>query len=144
MIDIKSHVANLVKKHGSSNPFFIADCLGIDILPFDLPVSICGFLVRVLRRKIIILNSRLNETSQNIVICHELGHARLHAGYGYYFNPNMTYYIPSKREREANEYAANLLSYSYDIDSDLVARIINDKRPAPKIIHRLLAELSVN
>ena len=56
----------------------------------------------------------------------------------------MTYYIPSKREREANEYAANLLSYSYDIDSDLVARIINDKRPAPKIIHRLLAELSVN
>jgi len=138
-MNIKRRVHNLVKKHGTTDPLIIAEHLGISILTFDLPPSIRGFLVRVLRRKIIILNSRLNEFAKKVVVCHEIGHARLHSGYGYHFDNNLTYYIPSKREQEANEYAAFLLSYSHDINADLLTMIIKKKKPDPKLIHKMLA-----
>jgi len=142
MINIKIRVANIVRKHGTARPYELAHCLGINVIPVDLPLHIRGFLVRVLRRKIIILNDRLPEESANVVLCHELGHARLHTGYGYYFHPNQTYYVPSKREREANEFAVHLLSYCHDIDAGVVAKIINSNRPNPAVIHKILSELS--
>lgn len=98
------------------------------------------FLVKPLRRKFILLNDDLTEESSKIVICHELGHARLHPGYGYYWHPSRNF-MPSKREREANEFAVHLLAYSSDIDSNLIAAIINEKRPDPKTVHRILTEI---
>ena len=141
-MNIKRRVANLIKRHGTADPFYIAHDLNIDIIPFPLPSSIRGFLVRVLRRKIIFVNNSLDDASQKIVVCHELGHARLHVGYGYYLHPNSSYYIPSKREHEANEYALHLLSHSHDIDIGLVIKILKEKRPDPKVVHRLLSELT--
>ena len=143
VINIKRRVINLIKRHGTADPFVIAHGLNIDIIPFPLPCPIRGFLVRALRRKIIFVNARLDERSQKIVVCHELGHARLHLGYGYYLHPNSVYYIPSKREREANEYALHLLSYSHDIDIGLIIKVLKEKRPDPKIVHRLLSELAI-
>ena len=73
-----------------------------------------------------------------MTVCHELGHARLHAGYGYYLHPDRTYYVRSRLEAEANEYAAHLLAYSTDIDSDEVTHIINQRRPDPHEVHMFL------
>ena len=143
MTNIKLRVANLVKKYGTSNPYHLAHDLGIRIIPVDLPPSVRGFLVRVLRRKIILLNNQLSDTGAKVVICHELGHARLHSGYGYYYDPDGIYFVPSKREAEANEFAAYLLSHSHDINPNLVASLLKDKHPDPEMVHHLLGELTM-
>ena len=140
-MNIKLRSSNLIKKCGTANPFKLAEYLGIDVLCVPLPASIRGLYIRPLRRKIILLNDTLPYAGQSVTVCHEIGHSRMHSGYGYYFFPDRTYYVPCKREREANEYAAHLLSYSYDVDSSLLSKIINEKRPDPKIIHRMLVEL---
>lgn len=140
-MNIKLRVANLVKKCGTANPYHIAKDLGIEILSFDLPSSIRGFLVRVLRRKIIMLNDCLDETAQMVTVCHEIGHANTHSGYGYYYHADGTHYVPSKREREANEFALYLLSYSHDFEVEAWANILKDKRPDPRIVHKILNDL---
>jgi Predicted Zn peptidase len=139
-MNIDLRVKNLVRKCGTSNPFMIAETFGIKVVFLPLPASIRGFFVRVLRRKYIVINQSLSEIAAFIVACHELGHVRLHLGYGYYFDFSGTYYVKSRREREANEYATHLLSHSYDIDHTLLSKIINEKRPDPKLVHQILSE----
>jgi len=141
-MNIKLRVHNLVHKCGTGDPFSIADTLGIRVMPLCLPMNIRGFFVRVMRRKYIVVNENLSEIAIAVVVCHELGHIRLHLGYGYYFDFSGTYYVRSKREREANEYAAHLLSHTYDVDSSLLARIINEKQPEPKLVHQILSEFA--
>ena len=102
------------------------------------PDDIRGFFVNVLRRKYIVLNDSLCYAAEKVIVCHELGHARLHTGYGYYLHPDRTYYVRSRLEAEANEYAAHLLAYSTDIDNDEMARIINQRHPDPREVHFLL------
>lgn len=85
MINYKLCVKNLINKHSTSNPFDLAKALGLKIICAPLPCNIRGFLVRVLKRRYIILNDTLCYQVQKITICHEIGHAQLHKGYGYYF-----------------------------------------------------------
>lgn len=141
MINIKLRVKNLVTKYNTANPFELAKELNIKIISLDLPDSIKGFLVRVLRRKYIILNNKLTYERQKIVLAHELGHARLHTAYGYYLHADMSYYVPSKREKEANEFAIHLLSYSSNLDANLISKIIKEKNPNPREVHRILSKL---
>lgn len=138
MLNIKVRVKNLVNKYRTGNPFQLASDLGITIVRLPLPDDIRGFLVHVLRRKYIVLSEDLCYAGQKVTVCHELGHARLHAGYGYYLHPDRAYYVRSRLEAEANEYAAHLLAYSTDIDSDEMARIINQRHPDPREVHFLL------
>jgi Zn-dependent peptidase ImmA (M78 family) len=138
MLNIKLRVRNLVKKYGTSNPFHLSKDLNIKIIHAPLPHNIRGFLVRVLRCKYIILNDELCYEAQKITVCHEIGHARMHEGYGYYLHADRTYYVPCRREREANEYALHLLSYSSDMDCDAISRVIAEKQPEPHEVHRIL------
>ncbi|WP_371366222.1 hypothetical protein SRRS_06760 [Sporomusa rhizae] len=142
-MNIKLRATNLIKKLKTSNPRDIADDLGIDILYLDLPKSIRGFLVRVLKRKIIVINKSLTRTAQLVTICHELGHVRLHPGYGYYYHATGTRYVSSRREREANEFALYLLSESHwdGLNIKLWKRVFTEKQPDPKLVHRILTEL---
>lgn len=141
MYNYKVRAKNLVKKSGTSNPFEIAYYLNIDILQLKLPNTIHGFLVRVLRRKFIALNANLPYEAQKIVVCHELGHAILHKGYGYYLHADMSYYVPSRREKEANQFAIHLLSHSSDLDADLITKVISEKDPDPRKVHKILSTL---
>lgn len=141
-MNIPLRVRNLVKRHGCSDPFFIAKCEKIEIVFFDLPLAIRGFLLKVLRRKIIFVNQNLSELQQLVVICHELGHALLHRGYGYYLHADMTYYVPSRREQEANEYALNLLLYSRDIDRSWAEMTLNSIKSDPRMVHKMLCDLA--
>ncbi len=139
MINYKLRVKNLVNKHGTSNPFDLAKALDLKIIYAPLPSNIRGFLARVLKRKYIILNDTLCYQAQKLTICHEIGHAQLHNGYGYYLHADNTYYVPSTREYEANKYAIHLLSYSNDINADLISEVINNKRPDPHLVHTILS-----
>lgn len=81
MFNISLRVENLILKYDTANPYQLAKCLNFDIYELDLPSEIRGFLIRPLRRKCIVLNSNLSELQKQIVLCHEIGHARLHSGY---------------------------------------------------------------
>ena len=145
MFNISLRVENLILKYDTANPYQLAKCLNFDIYELDLPSAIRGFLIRFLirplRRKCIVLNANLSELQKHIVLCHELGHARLHSGYGYYLSTNKPYYVPCRRENEANEFAIHLLSYSHDLDSDQLNMLIKDRRPDPVIVHQIINEL---
>lgn len=84
--NIKLRVKNLVNKYQTADPFALAKELDVNILYVPLPEKIRGILVRVLRKKTILLNDKLNYEAQKIVICHELGHVRMHWHAGYFFN----------------------------------------------------------
>jgi len=140
-MNIKQRVANLVKKYDSCDPYILTRDLGIKVIPLELPESIRGFYVRILRRKFIAVNAALPEISQKVVVCHELGHARLHPGYGYYYTLAGTHFISCRRETEANEFALHLLSRSHDIDLDLVQKLLRDKRPDPREVHQILSSV---
>ena len=130
MFNIPLRVENLILKYDTANPYQLAKCLKFDVFELDLPSEIRGFLVRPLRRKCIVLNANLSELQKRIVLCHELGHARLHSGYGYYLSTNKPYYVPCRRENEA-----------HDLDAEHLNAIIKERRPDPMIVHKIINEL---
>jgi Zn-dependent peptidase ImmA (M78 family) len=91
----------------------IAKGLNISILFGDLGTSTKGFYQKVLRRKYIFIHNELSDEWKRFVCAHELGHDRLHSGWGYYFIENHTFFSTSKFEREANIFAIKLLTF-YD------------------------------
>lgn len=141
MINIPIRVKNLIRKYGTSNPYDLSYDLNIEICECALPDKIRGFFVQALRKKFIVLNSEMTEIEKTIVLCHELGHVRLHSGYGYHFSASTTYFVSSKKEAEANLYCVYLLARRHDIDCKLVDRIISEKRPEPKLVHQILNDV---
>lgn len=123
-MNIKVRIKHLIQKYHTRNPFKLADYLKITVVFTPMHYSIHGFYDRVLRRKFIVINSRLPFYLQRQTCAHELGHARLHKGWGYYFMIEHTFYSPGRFEREANEFAWQLLfdedycDYAYEGDID--------------------------
>ena len=130
-----------MRKYDTSNPYELATLLNIDVYEFKLPRDVRGFIIRPLRRKMIFLNDSLSETEKIVALSHELGHVRLHSGYGYTLKANTPYYRSSRREAEANEFAAHLLSYSRDINGDELQQVITQRRPDPLMVHRMLNDI---
>ncbi|WP_053983847.1 ImmA/IrrE family metallo-endopeptidase [Niameybacter massiliensis] len=120
MINIRVRVKNLVQKYGTRSPEKIAKELKIHVkyLPY---ATTKGYFIKILRNKFIIVNSNLDETAQQIVLAHELGHALLHSNKTDFlkyekgvlltqdedlFNSNCMY------ENQANKFAAELLLHN--------------------------------
>lgn len=101
-------VKSLIRSHDTNNPFKIASELHIIILYEDLG-KYRGYYNRVFRQKFIHINENLNEREALITCAHELGHAILHAQYNTPFMRSNTFYSISKFEKQANQFAANLL-----------------------------------
>ncbi|WP_373325681.1 ImmA/IrrE family metallo-endopeptidase [Sporomusa paucivorans] len=124
---IKQRANNLAKKFRTRDPFEIAAYLNIEV--FFQPMNRTkGFCNRILRRKFIVINSRLSEHLKKQTCAHELGHIVLHKGWGYYFMLEHTLYSPGKFERQANEFAWWLLydkeycAYAYNGDLERYAK----------------------
>lgn len=137
-MNISLRVKNLVAKYDTYNPYQLAKELHIDIYELDLPPSIRGFFIRPRRRKSIVINSNMSEAEKLVAVAHEIGHARLHKGYGMLMKANLPYYRSSNREAEANEFAACLLSYNHDVDVNMLQQIIQKQKPNTKYIHNYL------
>lgn len=116
MFNIKLRVKNLIKKYDTTDPYIIAKELNIDLCLKDMPDRVNGMFRRILRRKYIVINSNLDEWQQKAVLCHELGHFLLHKGYTSYNMAGRTIFLCVHKEREANEFSTELMSYSSDID----------------------------
>lgn len=118
-MDIKLKVLNLIVKYGTKNPFKLAKKLNIEIIIEDLG-EVRGLFKKVLKRKFIFINSKLNEFDQTLVCAHELGHAVLHSSSEYQFLIDNTKILRrSKLEDEANLFASWLLFPSDDVVEEL-------------------------
>lgn len=123
---IKRMAESLSSKNQTTDPFAIAEDLGIELRYAELG-DLNGFYTILHRIPYIVINGDLDRTTATIVCAHELGHDRLHKRYAYshILNEYEMYRINTKTELEANTFAAHLLisdecipvleSYNYDM-----------------------------
>lgn len=104
-----------IKKHKTNNPFEIAKSKNIVIRYFPLG-STLGFYMKYCRQQVITLNSDMDDHLKNFVCAHELGHAILHPNENTPFLRKNTLFSTNKLEREANEFAINLLLHDKNLE----------------------------
>jgi Zn-dependent peptidase ImmA (M78 family) len=121
MFNIPLRVRNLIRKHDTPDPLLIAKEMKIRIMQGVTPNDVNGFWRRILRRKYIGLNNKLKkEWQRKAVVAHEIAHILLHPGYTSYCMAGRTFYSKNRYEDEADEFAAELLSYSSDIEREYI------------------------
>jgi len=109
-------VRSLVRKCKTTCPFTIAKHLNIHVRFEDLGETTRGLYVRQLRRRFIVIHNQLSYEWQRFVCAHELGHDRLHGGIGRFFIEEHTFFAIGKYERQANQFAVQLLSHGREIE----------------------------
>lgn len=105
--DIKKIVSYYKRKTGTTDPFEIADQLGILYQVCNLQFEGCYMFLK--NHRYIFINENLPEHEKQLVMAHELGHAILHRKENCYFIRNKTLLLNSKKEIEANRFAMELL-----------------------------------
>lgn len=108
-------ITKLLKTHNTNDPFELGRSLGIVIIFLDLGDTY-GFYRCYKRVKTIVINSELTEWLKRYVCAHELGHAILHSDLNTAFLKKNTFYSIGRIEREANEFAVNLLLYDKSLE----------------------------
>ena len=114
LMRVKRLVAYCTKRCGTSNPFEIADQLGILYQIGNCDHEGCYMFLK--NHRYIFLSKSLDRTELNLVMAHELGHALLDRKANCYFIRNKTLLLVSKLERRAHLFAAYLL-----ISDDMLA-----------------------
>jgi len=99
-MDTKAVADSVAAKHGTRNPFCIADDLGF-IVVFAPLFETRGMRQFVKRRVILYINSDLDERQQQLVCAHELGHHFLHRGMNRIFMDRNTCMVTNRYENEA-------------------------------------------
>jgi len=104
----KQIAEKLIKKFHTNCPFQIARELGVVVL-FEPLGNKLGYFSTYKRSKFIHINNGLSEKDQIFPCAHELGHVLLHPKENTPFLKNNTLFSISKIEREAHEFAVELL-----------------------------------
>jgi hypothetical protein len=115
---MKLRVKNLVEKYNTSNPYTLCEKLNIEIRYFYYE-GIKGFFRRILKRKYIVINEKLDEYSKLVVLCHELGHAIYHSSKNKLLMKINFFNYNSELENEANEFAAELMKYQEEVSYEV-------------------------
>ena len=116
--NMKLRVKNLVEKYNTSNPYILCEKLNIEIRYFYYE-GIKGFFRRILKRKYIVINEKLDEYSKLVVLCHELGHAIYHSSKNKLLMKINFFNYNSELENEANEFAAELMKYQEEVSYEV-------------------------
>lgn len=113
-MNIKSIAEKLQLKYDTKDPIIIAEKMGMSVV-FEQLGSIRGFYQHCFRHKILHINCDLDEYQQRITAAHELGHAILHPNVNTPFLREKTLFSVNKLEKEANQFAVNLLYSDADM-----------------------------
>lgn len=105
---MKEVITELIKKYKTNDPFEIVESMGGIILFGDIGRS-NGFCITPRRQIVVYINDQRPRHLQKLTMAHELGHIVLHKGVNTNFLHRHTNLIVNKFEREANEFAVNLL-----------------------------------
>lgn len=116
--NMKLRVKNLIEKYNTSNPYVLCERLGIEI-KYVYYKDVKGFFSRVLKRKYIVINQKLDEYSQLVVLCHELGHALYHSSKNKLFMKINFFNYSLELENEANEFGAELMKYQEEVSFEV-------------------------
>ena len=107
-MNIKRFANDIANIHDTRNPFHIAAENDIHILYEELGKNL-GYFSNLLRIKTIRINNHADPFLQPFICAHELGHALLHPHAGTHaFNRN-SFIANCKMEKEANQFAVELL-----------------------------------
>lgn len=117
---IISAVQQVMKKYDESDPFRLADAMGIMVKYRPMGTyKGCnkGFFLIHCRIKCIVINSDLPKVMQRIILAHELGHAVLHSQEVAIapFRESELFDTTDPKEYEANLFASELLLQDEDI-----------------------------
>lgn len=105
---IKRTVAQLIKSHSTNNPFEIANQRNIQVL-YEQLGDMMGYYNTSRRIIMIHINSDTVEQEQRFTCAHELGHVILHPNVNTPFLRKHTFNSIDRIEREANQFAVELL-----------------------------------
>lgn len=114
---VKQLVINMVKEFGTSDPYQLARCLGIEVDEFPFR-KIKGVIINTMSNVLIVVNSRMSEHEQRAILCHELGHYMLSPPNASYFFITKYTHMNSKYEYLANYFIIELLTYGKEPDID--------------------------
>ena len=120
-----SGVANsLTRKYDTRDPHRLCDELGVRIRYKDLGKDIKAYYFYQSRIRNIVVNNRISEPIQRILIAHELGHDRLHQEIAMLkgFQELEMFSMATPTEFEANIFAAELL-----IDDSALLELLNNE-----------------
>lgn len=117
-MSIEEIIDQLIKKHGTSNPFKLAEILGI-LVVFEPLGSIYGYYSRTHRTKVIHINESASDGQKSFICGHELGHVILHPDTNTAFLRKKTLFSTDRIELEANHFAVQLLFSSNHFDGQL-------------------------
>ncbi|WP_205597383.1 ImmA/IrrE family metallo-endopeptidase [Neobacillus thermocopriae] len=112
---IKQQVKNIVQTYKTNCPFEVSKSKNIHVVFWNLHHEIWGFYKYERRNRFIFINNNLEIHQQRYVCAHELGHAILHTKVNTPFLRTNTLYSVDKIEREANEFAVNLLLFDKNL-----------------------------
>lgn len=104
---VKRLVSYYRRLYGTSNPFELADRLGVLYQIGNCKYEGCYMFLK--NHRYIFLSNRLKDQELTLVMAHELGHALMDRKANCYFIRNKTLLLNSKLERRANLFAAHLL-----------------------------------
>lgn len=107
-MDVNKSIEQIIKKYGTSNPFKIAELMGITIVYEELGSS-WGYFSSLYRTFIIHINKNLSFEKQMLTCAHELGHVIQHPEHNMAFLKANTFFSTDKYETEANLFAVGLL-----------------------------------
>lgn len=105
---IKYTVSRLTSIHKTNDPFEIASLWSILVLREDLG-KVYGYYNTFKRIRMIHVNQLLEGNFKRFVVAHELGHGILHPKTNTLFIKQHTLFSVEKIEREANQFAVELL-----------------------------------
>lgn len=108
MRTIKEIVKELIKKHGTNDPFEIAAQKNVLVL-FEKLGDILGYYNSYKCIHMIHINQDSDESEQRFTCGHELGHMILHPKVNTPFLRKNTLFSIDRIEREANQFAVELL-----------------------------------
>lgn len=111
-------IKSLTRKHKTNCPFTIAEYLNIHIRFADLGENTRGFYYSKLKRRFIVINSKLDPHWQRFICAHELAHDRLHRGLNRFFLDKYSLSNSNKYEKQANKFAVKLLLSSSSINPE--------------------------
>ena len=104
---IKRLVSYYVRHFGTTDPFEIADRLGVLYQIGNCKNAGCYMFLK--NHRYIFLSDKLEDSELRLVMAHELGHALLDRKTNCYFIRNKTLISTSRLELRANLFAAHLL-----------------------------------
>ncbi len=108
MDDIKKLANKIARRYRSRNPFEIIKGMNVILVYADLE-GVRGFYQYFQRNHIIYIDNALSDQEQRFVCAHELGHLFLHKKVNAIFMDTHTFINHNRFEKEANQFAAELL-----------------------------------